>query len=74
MSKASSERGKSSHMTDDGCEIGEHWIDEENRMSTASSERCKKAGESSRGKSKIDDIQFYLIEEIDQRITRSIKT
>jgi hypothetical protein len=41
MSKASSERGKSSHRTDDGCEKGEHWIDGENRMSKASSERGK---------------------------------
>jgi hypothetical protein len=71
MSTASSECGKSSHRTNNGCKKGEHWIDEENRMSTAPSEHGKKGDkkgrESSCGKSRSGDIQFFLIEEIDSK-------
>jgi hypothetical protein len=36
--------GESSHKTNDGCEKGEHWIDEENRMLTASSRAWQATG------------------------------
>jgi hypothetical protein len=67
MYKCSSQVGgeigaKSSHRTDDGCEKGQHWIVNENRLSTSSS-----MGESSRSTSKNGVNQFYLVGEIDSK-------
>ncbi len=59
--------GKSSHRTDDGCEKGQHLIVNENRLSTSSSMRAKKAGERSCGKYRNGGNQFYLVEEIDSK-------
>ncbi len=42
-------------------------IVKESRLSTASSEHAKKAGERSRGKSRNGDDQFYLVKEIDSK-------